>query len=290
MKDGISVDIDALKEAFTVAEVLEIIPRESWLEIFDVEEIVESIGLAKLQEYVDIPALLQDANDEKLAALLKSIPGLDGYVDAIGLIEGGYITESFVKGYVYKTKLEAALANLDPNTVMPTILGMTPAEINELVNVTGLLNADPPVLQLTGDNGVLDNAKAEAAIKAAGVTAAELEPFVDAAKAQAVLEAKYNTAEKIQELIDGGHGSTAIYNCLMLMAMNAGDYEEALKTAAKGLILTDGLAMQELKFNEAVCYEYLGDFSKPLELFRAYAAEYGTDEQVVHEIAFLETR
>ena len=48
--------------------------------------------------------------------------------------------------------------------------------------------------------------------------------------------------------------------------------------------------MQELKFNEAVCYEYLGDFSKALELFRAYAAEYGTDEQVAHEIAFLETR
>lgn len=93
-----------------------------------------------------------------------------------------------------------------------------------------------------------------------------------------------------QELIDGGHGSTAIYNRLMLMAMNAGDYEEALRTAAKGLILTDGLAMQELKFNEAVCYEYLGDFSKALELFRAYAAEYGTDEQVAHEIAFLETR
>ena len=48
--------------------------------------------------------------------------------------------------------------------------------------------------------------------------------------------------------------------------------------------------MQELKFNEAVCYEYLGDFAKALELFRAYAAEYGTDARVAHEIAFLETR
>ena len=77
---------------------------------------------------------------------------------------------------------------------------------------------------------------------------------------------------------------------LTTIAIYKRDYEEALKTAAKGLILTDGLAMQELKFNEAVCYEYLGDFSKSLELFRAYAAEYGTDERVAHEIAFLETR
>jgi len=93
-----------------------------------------------------------------------------------------------------------------------------------------------------------------------------------------------------QELIDGGHGSTDIYNRLMVMAMDDGSYEEALKLAAKGLNLTDGLAVQELKFNEAVCYEFLRDFGKALELFRAYAAEYGSDERVAHEIAFLETR
>ena len=93
-----------------------------------------------------------------------------------------------------------------------------------------------------------------------------------------------------QELIDGGHGSTAIYNRLMLMAMDAGDYEDALKMAAKGQLLTDGLAIQELKFNEAVCYEFLGDFAKALELFRVYETEYGSDERVAHEIAFLKTR
>ena len=92
------------------------------------------------------------------------------------------------------------------------------------------------------------------------------------------------------EMIDGGHGSTDIYNRLMIMAMDGEDYEEALNLAAKGLILTDGLAVQELKFNEAVCYEFLGEFSKALELFRAYAAEFGSDDRVAHEIAFLETR
>lgn len=96
--------------------------------------------------------------------------------------------------------------------------------------------------------------------------------------------------EVYQSLIDGGQGNTRIYNRLMLFAMEEGDYDEALKMAAKGKILTDGLAVQELEYNTAVCYEYRGEFAKALELFRAYEASYGSDERVSHEIAFLETR
>lgn len=93
-----------------------------------------------------------------------------------------------------------------------------------------------------------------------------------------------------QSLIDGGQSNTNVYNRLMLLAMDEGDYNEALKMAAKGKILSDELAVQELDYNTAVCYEYLGDFQKALELFRAYEATYGSDERVSHEIAFLETR
>ncbi|MBR5266578.1 MAG: hypothetical protein IKU20_00095 [Lachnospiraceae bacterium] len=93
-----------------------------------------------------------------------------------------------------------------------------------------------------------------------------------------------------QELIALGFGNSSIYNRLMLITMNEGDYEGALTWAAKGMILEDDLAMQELKFNEAVCYEFLGEFKKALELFKAYEAAYGSDERVAHEIAFLETR
>lgn len=93
-----------------------------------------------------------------------------------------------------------------------------------------------------------------------------------------------------QELIGLGCGNTSIYNRLMLITMNKGDYEGALTWAAKGMILEDDLAMQELKFNEAVCYEYLSEYAKALELFRAYVAEYGSDARAEHEIAFLETR
>lgn len=92
------------------------------------------------------------------------------------------------------------------------------------------------------------------------------------------------------ELITGGYATTEVYNRLVTDAMTAGDYEEALKLAEKGKQLTDGLAKQEILFNEAVCYEYLGNWSKALELFEAYVAEFGSDEKAQHEIAFLRTR
>ena len=93
-----------------------------------------------------------------------------------------------------------------------------------------------------------------------------------------------------QQLIREGFGTTKIYNRLVMNAIKAEDYKLALDLAAKGLALPDTEAVQQLKFNEAVCYEYLGEFSKALELFRAYANSYGSDERVAHEIAFLETR
>ena len=46
----------------------------------------------------------------------------------------------------------------------------------------------------------------------------------------------------------------------------------------------------ELKFNQAVCFEHLGQYQKALELFQAYTEEFGSDEAAEHEIAFLKTR
>lgn len=96
--------------------------------------------------------------------------------------------------------------------------------------------------------------------------------------------------ELYMELLDSGYGTTETYNCLMLAAMERGEYEAALELASGGQALSDGLAARELKFNEAVCYEYLGQFEKALSLFREYVSEFGNDEKAEHEIAFLVTR
>ena len=72
--------------------------------------------------------------------------------------------------------------------------------------------------------------------------------------------------------------------------INSGNYEEALQHAEAGLALSDDRAKKEIAFNQAVCYEYLGQYEKALELFRSYEEQYGQDEKADHEIAFLVTR
>ena len=93
-----------------------------------------------------------------------------------------------------------------------------------------------------------------------------------------------------QELVSQGHANTGIYNRWALSAMEAGNYEEALSYIETGLALSDDTARKELRFNEAVCCEYLGQYEQALSLFQAYEAEFGSDEQTAHEIAFLVTR
>ncbi|MGI5984098.1 MAG: hypothetical protein ACOX8F_11890 [Sakamotonia sp.] len=92
------------------------------------------------------------------------------------------------------------------------------------------------------------------------------------------------------ELIQSGKAGTAVYNRLALAEMKAADYETALGYCETGLALSDRTAVRELRFNQAVCLEYMGQYQKALELFQAYTEEFGSDEEAEHEIAFLKTR
>lgn len=71
---------------------------------------------------------------------------------------------------------------------------------------------------------------------------------------------------------------------------SAGQGSAASGTAGTDQDFAAGNAKRDLRFNEAVCYEYLGDFERALELFRNYVSEFGSDKKAEHEIAFLETR
>ena len=92
------------------------------------------------------------------------------------------------------------------------------------------------------------------------------------------------------QLMNEGLADTRLYSRLTKTCMEQQDYEKALDYAEQGLALSDDLAKKDLRFNQAVCYEYLGEFSKALELFRQYVSEFGSDEAAEHEIAFLVTR
>ncbi len=79
-----------------------------------------------------------------------------------------------------------------------------------------------------------------------------------------------------------------VYNLKAVEQINAGEYDAALELIRQGLEAGD--SAQDLSYNQAVAWENKGDFAKALELFEAYAAQYGTDENVERELTFLRSR
>lgn len=81
-----------------------------------------------------------------------------------------------------------------------------------------------------------------------------------------------------------------VYNRIALKQIQEEAYDQALASIGQGMAADDGSMAADLAFNQAVAYEGKRDFKKALELFQAYAASYGMDENVQREITFLESR
>ncbi len=96
-------------------------------------------------------------------------------------------------------------------------------------------------------------------------------------------------AELFQQAADDGVRSGEIYNQLALNELEFEEYDQAMAFIEKGLAVGDG-AREKLLFNQAVVYEKKLDFAGALRTLQAYAAEFGSSEEVEKEIAFLKTR
>lgn len=103
-----------------------------------------------------------------------------------------------------------------------------------------------------------------------------------------------NQSEKAMELyqkaLDEGSAGGEIYNRMGLCRLREEKYNEALELFQKGISLGEEETLKELAFNEAVAYEYTGDFEKALECMQNYERTYGSSAETEHEIAFLKTR
>lgn len=81
-----------------------------------------------------------------------------------------------------------------------------------------------------------------------------------------------------------------VYNKMAVEQIEAREYEKALETIERGIQAPEKSAMEDLLYNQAAVYGYLGEFQKSLELFEAYEEEYGPDEKAEREITFLRSR
>ena len=72
--------------------------------------------------------------------------------------------------------------------------------------------------------------------------------------------------------------------------MNQGKYEEAFEAFESGINLGDTPYIQNLKYNQIVAKEYLGNFAEAKKLMQEYLAAYPDDGMAKQEYEFLQTR
>ena len=87
-----------------------------------------------------------------------------------------------------------------------------------------------------------------------------------------------------------GSQSRAVYNQMGMCYAAAGDYESALTAFQTALALSDASYDKELRFNEIVTYEKLGDAATAKELCASFVKDYPEDEAGIREYQFLKTR
>ena len=106
--------------------------------------------------------------------------------------------------------------------------------------------------------------------------------------------------EAFQNALDRGAEQTVqLYNLAGVCAMQTEDYETALGYIQAGLALADTASgsdaaseelLQEMRYNEIVCYEQQADWDNAKQKITEYLEEYPDDEAAQKEADFLQTR
>ena len=225
LKDGVSVDVDELKAAFSLEELFEIVPRDEWLNVFDVEEILHELGSEELLGYIDsVSGLLNDVMSDaekaaKLETLLKNTKGIEDCIDALVLIQSGYLTSKDPS--VSQEELILNRISEANRTALINLIRKDPVKFEQLISdlETKLANFDLEGLRKLLDvdgiledevisiGSVVDTGKVQGLINDKKVN---LSDIVDTAKVQTLINnglIQYTDivdTAKVQTLIDKG--------------------------------------------------------------------------------------
>lgn len=101
------------------------------------------------------------------------------------------------------------------------------------------------------------------------------------------VESAYEIAENALNN-DGENGE--YYNIIGLYHMSNKEYKKALNSFTEGLKLNDLKNDCELRYNEAVTYEFMGDFSTAKQKMESVMEDYPELESAKREFLFLKTR
>jgi tetratricopeptide (TPR) repeat protein len=93
-----------------------------------------------------------------------------------------------------------------------------------------------------------------------------------------------------QTYLENNTPNAALYNSLGICLMNQGKYDDAAEAFQNGIDIGASDYLQELKFNQIVANEYLGDFDKAKSLIKDYVQSYPDDSDAKREYEFLLSR
>jgi tetratricopeptide (TPR) repeat protein len=108
------------------------------------------------------------------------------------------------------------------------------------------------------------------------------------AKRQEYDSAVYNYEMYMKE--ETALDSAMVYNQIAVCLLNLKRHQEALSYIQQGLAFNDTSMQQQLKRNEIVAYENLGNYDEAYIRMTEYLKTYSDDEEAVEEYEFIKTR
>lgn len=99
---------------------------------------------------------------------------------------------------------------------------------------------------------------------------------------------KYISENGVSE--DDAQLAAVTYELYASSLIGAGRYDEALQACQDGLAVGDSTTEAALTFDEAVVYEYQGDWEKAYKIMQEYVEAYPYDDKGMKEYTFLESR
>lgn len=112
-------------------------------------------------------------------------------------------------------------------------------------------------------------------------------------------EEDIDTALELYKAALGDERSTSgeLYNRVGSIVFAKGDIDGAIDWFTKGIEfiqkhpdMSENDILASLKYNTAICYEYKHEYETAKKLFEEYAQQYGNNEEIQHEIDFLNSR
>ena len=101
---------------------------------------------------------------------------------------------------------------------------------------------------------------------------------------------KKTAASEIVKFEKNEKNSSEKYGKAAEALMEVGNYKEALSSVREGLKLNKITNEQELRKNEIICLEYLGQFNKAKTKAKSYVKDYPGDHTMLREWSILSTR